>query len=128
VPQAQRALAARGLLPQDLVDRVNDRTLDLGVMRIALRGYQEFGARFALNQGRCLIGDEMGLGKAIQALAVMSDLVVAGQTRFLVVCPASLLANWAREVEARTTLTAHRLHARGATRRSRREWRAAASG
>ncbi|GMA25737.1 helicase SNF2 [Luteimicrobium album] len=113
VPQAQTALAARGLLPQDLVDRVNDRPLDLGAMRVALRGYQEFGARFALNQGRCLIGDEMGLGKTIQALAVMSDLVAAGQTRFLVVCPASLLANWAREVEARTTLTAHRLHGDG---------------
>jgi superfamily II DNA or RNA helicase len=110
VRQAQTALAARGLLPQDLVDRVNDRPLDLGAMRVALRGYQEFGARFALNQGRCLIGDEMGLGKTVQALAVMSDLVAAGQTRFLVVCPASLLANWAREVETRTTLTAHRLH------------------
>jgi superfamily II DNA or RNA helicase len=110
VPQAKSALAARGLLPQDLVDRVNARTLDLGAMRVTLRGYQEFGARFALNQGRCLLGDEMGLGKTIQALAVMSDLVGAGQTRFLVVCPASLLANWAREVESRTTLTAHRLH------------------
>jgi SNF2 family DNA or RNA helicase len=55
----------------------------------------------------------MGLGKTIQALAVMSDLVAAGQTRFLVVCPASVLANWAREVEARTTLTAHRLHGEG---------------
>ncbi|MGC5166465.1 DEAD/DEAH box helicase [Luteimicrobium sp. DT211] len=109
-PAAGSVLAARGLLPRDLVDRVNDRPLDLGAMRVGLRGYQEFGARFALNQGRCLIGDEMGLGKTIQALAVMSDLVAAGQKRFLVVCPASLLANWAREVEARTTLTAHRLH------------------
>ncbi|MFC8734342.1 SNF2-related protein [Luteimicrobium sp. NPDC057192] len=58
----------------------------------------------------CPLGDEMGLGKTIQALAVMSDLVVVGQTPFLVVCPASLRANWAREVESRTTLTADRLH------------------
>ncbi len=113
VPQAQDALAARGLLPQDLVDRVSARPLDLGAMRVSLRGYQEFGARFALNQGRALLGDEMGLGKTVQALAVMSDLAAAGGTRFLVVCPASLLVNWAREVEHRTTLTAHRLHGEG---------------
>ena len=113
VPQAQDALAARGLLPQDLVDRVGARPLDLAAMRVSLRGYQEFGARFALNQGRALLGDEMGLGKTVQALAVMADLAASGERRFLVVCPASLLANWAREVEHRTTLTAHRLHGDG---------------
>jgi len=113
VPQAQDALAARGLLPQDLVDRVAGRPLDLAAMRVSLRGYQEFGARFALNQGRVLLGDEMGLGKTVQALAVMADLAASGERRFLVVCPASLLANWAREVEHRTTLPAHRLHGEG---------------
>ncbi|MFI2104946.1 DEAD/DEAH box helicase [Isoptericola sp. NPDC019693] len=113
VPQAHDALAARGLLPQDLVDRVGARPLDLAAMRVSLRGYQEFGARFALNQGRALLGDEMGLGKTVQALAVMADLAASGERRFLVVCPASLLANWAREVEHRTTLTAHRLHGEG---------------
>ncbi|MFE6969601.1 DEAD/DEAH box helicase [Isoptericola sp. NPDC057653] len=113
VPQAQDALAARGLLPQALVDRVGAHPLDLGAMRVSLRGYQEFGARFALNQGRALLGDEMGLGKTVQALAVMAHLAACGERRFLVVCPASLLANWAREVEHRTTLTAHRLHGEG---------------
>ncbi|QAY64338.1 DEAD/DEAH box helicase [Xylanimonas allomyrinae] len=109
-PQAQAVLSARGLLPQGLVDRVNAQPLDLAAMRVSLRGYQEFGARFALHQGRALIGDEMGLGKTVQALAVMSHLRATGHRRFLVVCPASLLANWAREVEQRTTMPAHRMH------------------
>ncbi|WP_139820978.1 DEAD/DEAH box helicase [Krasilnikoviella flava] len=113
VPQAQDALAARGLLPQDLVDRVEARPLDVGAMRVPLRGYQEFGARFVLNQGRALLGDEMGLGKTVQALAVMAHLTAQGEGRFLVVCPASLLANWAREVEDRTSLTSHRMHGEG---------------
>lgn len=115
-PQAEAALAARGLLPQDLVDRVNAHPLDLTAMKTGLRGYQEFGARFALNQGRALLGDEMGLGKTVQALAVMAHLAADGHRRFLVVCPASLIANWAREVEHRTTLTAHRLHGDGRDR------------
>ncbi len=123
VPQAATALAARGLLPADLVERVEARPLDLSAMTVALRGYQQFGARFALNQGRALLGDEMGLGKTVQALAVMSDLAAAGERRFLVVCPASLLATWAREVGARTTLTAHRLHGPGRDAAAR-AWRA----
>lgn len=109
-PHARAAGAAPGLLPAELVDRVQARPLDLGAMRATLRGYQEFGARFVLNQGRVVLGDEMGLGKTVQALAVMSDLAGGGADRFLVVCPASLVANWAREVEARTTLSPRRLH------------------
>lgn len=112
-PQAEMALAARGLLPQGLVDEVNARELDLSAMRLALRGYQEFGARFALTQERVLLGDEMGLGKTIQALAVMSDLAARGHDRFLVVCPASLLSNWEREIEHRTTLRPRRMHGVG---------------
>lgn len=110
VPLARDVLAARGMLTAELAERVAARPLDLSRMRVPLRGYQEFGARFALHQGRVLLGDEMGLGKTMQALAVMSDLAAAGERRFLVVCPAGVLAGWLREVDARTTLTGHRLH------------------
>ncbi len=113
VPVAQSVLAARGMLTSELADRVSAHPLDLSYMRTALRGYQEFGARFVLNQGRVLLGDEMGLGKTVQALAVMSDLAASGQRRFLVVCPASVLVNWLREVATHTTLTPHRLHGPG---------------
>ncbi|WP_454051113.1 DEAD/DEAH box helicase [Cellulomonas sp. Marseille-Q8402] len=110
VPLADDVLAARGMLTAELAERVAARPLDLSLMRVPLRGYQEFGARFALNQGRALLGDEMGLGKTIQALAVIADRAAAGDRHFLVVCPAGVLVSWLREVDARTTLTGHRLH------------------
>jgi superfamily II DNA or RNA helicase len=113
VPLAHDVLAARGMLTAELAERVAARPLDLSRMRVPLRGYQEFGARFALNQGRVLLGDEMGLGKTMQALAVASDLMAAGETHVLVVCPAGVLVNWLREVERRTTMTGHRLHGPG---------------
>ena len=109
-PGARGRDAAHGLMAAELAERVEARSLDLARLTVALRGYQEFGARFALNQGRALLGDEMGLGKTLQALAVMSDLAGAGADRFLVVCPAGVLPNWLREVAARTTFAAHRLH------------------
>lgn len=113
VPQAVDVLATRGLLPADLVARVEAHPLDTSLLRVALRGYQEFGARFALEQGRVLLGDEMGLGKTMQALAVIAHLAADGHRRFLVVCPASLLANWEHEVRGRSTLAVHRIHGAG---------------
>lgn len=80
-----------------------------------------FGAKFALVQERVIIGDEMGLGKTLQALAAMAHLAAGGATHFLVVCPASVVVNWTREIAKHTKLTAYRLH--GAERdRNRRLW------
>lgn len=110
VPLAHDVLAARGLLTAELAERVAAHPLDLSAVRVPLRGYQEFGARFALNQGRALLGDEMGLGKTVQALAAIAHLAATGARRFLVVCPAGVLVNWLREIDAKTTLTGHRLH------------------
>jgi len=106
--------AARGFVPDDLAARVNAQPLDDTHRRVALRGYQEFGARFALTQRRVILGDEMGLGKAIEAIAVLAHLRAEGHTHFLVACPASVLVNWLREIETRSTLAGHRLH--GASR------------
>jgi SNF2 family DNA or RNA helicase len=52
----------------------------------------------------------MGLGKTIQAIAVLAHLKAEGATHFLVVCPASVLINWIREIESRSTLDAFRVH------------------
>lgn len=110
VPVGDRVLAARGLLTTELADLVATQPLDLAALRVELRGYQAFGARFVLRQGRALLGDEMGLGKTVQALAVMSSLAAAGDRRFLVVCPASVLVNWVREIASHSALVPHRLH------------------
>lgn len=111
VPLAQDVLAERGLLTAELAERVGTHPLDQSLLRVPLRGYQEFGARFALNQGRALLGDEMGLGKTVQALAAVAHLAATDPAaRFLVVCPASLVVGWLREVGAKTDLAGHRLH------------------
>jgi superfamily II DNA or RNA helicase len=113
VPLAQEVLAARGMLTTELAERIAAHPLDQSMLRVPLRGYQEFGARFALNQGRALLGDEMGLGKTVQALAAIGHLLATGGTHALVVCPASVLVGWLREIDARTTITGHRLHGPG---------------
>ncbi|MEO3823410.1 SNF2-related protein [Actinomadura sp. B10D3] len=105
--------AAQGFLPGDLAARVKAQALDDAHRRVSLRGYQAFGARFALVQRRVILGDEMGLGKTIQAIAAMAHLRAEGATHFLVACPASVLINWVREIETRSTMAAHPLHGSG---------------
>lgn len=103
-------VAAEGFLPDDLAERVRNQELDDTHRRVSLRGYQAFGARFALAQRRVILGDEMGLGKTVQAIAAFAHLKARGMGHFLVVCPASVLINWTREIETRSTLRAYRLH------------------
>jgi SNF2 family DNA or RNA helicase len=107
---APGAEASQGYLPAEIAQRVRDHPLDLSLVTASLRGYQAFGAKFALVQQRVIIGDEMGLGKTIQALAAMCHLASDGARHFLVVCPASVIVNWTREIRRHTKLDAYRLH------------------
>ncbi|MBY8877541.1 DEAD/DEAH box helicase [Actinacidiphila acidipaludis] len=102
--------AAEGFLPSEIADRVREQPLDDTHRRVSLRGYQSFGARFALAQRRVILGDEMGLGKTVQAIAALAHLAARGRTHFLVVCPAGVLVNWTREIRTRSTLRAVALH------------------
>ncbi|MFD8043490.1 DEAD/DEAH box helicase [Streptomyces chartreusis] len=102
--------AAEGFLPDEVAERVRTQTLDDTHRRVSLRGYQAFGTRFALAQRRVILGDEMGLGKTIQAIAALAHLAGEGQSHFLVVCPASVLINWTREIEKRSALRVTPLH------------------
>ena len=76
--------ASEGYLPADIVERVNAQRLDTSRLTesLRLRGYQSFGARFALVQRRVILGDEMGLGKTIQAIATMAHLAATGAPIF----------------------------------------------
>ena len=102
--------AAEGFIPTELAQRVHEHPLDTELLNVSLRGYQAFGAKFALHQRHAMLGDEMGLGKTIEALAAMCHLSAQGASHFMVVCPASVLVNWLHETERHTDLTAVRLH------------------
>jgi len=117
--------ASQGFLPADIVEQVRVLPLDQSLLKTSLRGYQVFGTKFALVQERVILGDEMGLGKTMQSLAAMCHLAAKGATHFLVVCPASVVINWTREVERHTLLEARRLHLPGAKRQAaEQEWAA----
>ncbi|WP_344507562.1 SNF2-related protein [Dactylosporangium maewongense] len=117
--------ASEGFLPADIVERVGAQQLDTSRLSdsLRLRGYQSFGARFALVQRRVVLGDEMGLGKTVQAIAAMAHLAARGATHFLVVCPASVLINWSREIARHSTIPVVTLHGNGRARAAAR-WRA----
>src|SRR5215472_722485 len=117
--------ASQGFLPAEIAERVRVFPLDQSRLKTSLRGYQAFGAKFALVQERVLLGDEMGLGKTMQSLAAMCHLAAKGARHFLVVCPASVVVNWTREVERHTLLEARRVHGPGEKREAaQQEWAA----
>jgi len=67
--------------------------------RGTLYGYQQDGVAFLLSRGRALLADDMGVGKTAQAIAAMAFLLRRGEARrVLVICPASLKHQWAREI------------------------------
>lgn len=62
-----------------------------------LHAYQKNGAEFCASRGmRALIGDEMGVGKTVQAIAAAEATSAA---RILVVCPANARYVWEREIQ-----------------------------
>lgn len=104
---------AHGDLPDDIVEAVRRLQLDTEYLSASLRGYQSFGARFALVQRKVIIGDEMGLGKTVEALAVLAHLRAKGHHHSVVVCPAAVVTNWVREISAKSSLRPHRVHGPG---------------
>ena len=75
-------------------------------LRGTLRPYQQVGVEWlrllsGLGLGACL-ADDMGLGKTIQVLALLlaqAEAARGAKRPSLLVAPASLLANWAEEIE-----------------------------
>jgi SWI/SNF-related matrix-associated actin-dependent regulator 1 of chromatin subfamily A len=91
-------------IADDVTEKMNEfieasRSTDAGVQVDKLQGdllpYQRAGVAYASKALRTFIADEMGLGKTIQALATVE--YVYDSYPAVVVCPPSLVLNWASE-------------------------------
>lgn len=100
-------------LPEDLAREIQEECFFPDGLLCQLRRYQEWGVKYALHQERILLGDEMGLGKTVQAIATMVSLRNTGGTHFVVVCPASVITNWCREIRKMSLLSVTKIHGVG---------------
>ena len=94
------ARPTRNELDRRAEERDLSRAADAGVIFPAPNGltrypYQNAGIAYGLRKKSILIGDQMGLGKTGQAIGVID---FSGAKNALIVCPASLKLNWAREL------------------------------
>lgn len=100
-------------LPEDLAREIQEECFFPDGLNCELRRYQEWGVKYILHQERVLLGDEMGLGKTVQAIATMVSLRNTGASHFIVVCPASVLPNWCKEIAAKSKLSVTKVHGAG---------------
>jgi len=81
----------------ELLEKSASTDADINVPNLSgtLMPYQKAGVAYASSVGRCLVADQMGLGKTVEAIATleMRDAFPA-----VIVCPASLKENWRREI------------------------------
>jgi len=79
----------------------------LSEARVDLNPHQVEAAAFALEslpRGGCMLADEVGLGKTIEAGIVLAQLVAEGKGRVLVLTPATLRAQWQAELQGKFEL------------------------
>ena len=76
-------------------------------VKLPLYDYQRAGMLHLAFKGRALLADEMGLGKTVQAIAAAELLRGLGKVRrVLIVCPASLKAEWEEQLDYFTGIEA----------------------
>lgn len=97
-------------LPEDLARQIAEEDIFPDGLLCTLRAYQTLGVKYILHQRKVLLGDEMGLGKTVQAIAAMVSLRNTNETHFLVVCPASVITNWCREIVKHSKLNVVKIH------------------
>ena len=86
------------------VDRIGTTLFN---SKINLTPHQIEAALFAFNSPiskGCILADEVGLGKTIEAGIVLAQLWNEHKRRILIICPASLMRQWAGELEEKFNL------------------------
>ncbi|ADO73242.1 SNF2-related protein [Stigmatella aurantiaca] len=79
----------------------------LSEAKVDLNPHQVEAAMFALDslsRGGCMLADEVGLGKTIEAGLVIGQLMAEGKTRILILAPATLRAQWNSELREKFDL------------------------
>jgi SWI/SNF-related matrix-associated actin-dependent regulator 1 of chromatin subfamily A len=64
--------------------------------------FQKTGVEYALSRNNCLIGDQPGLGKTMQAICLANEI---NAKRVLVVCPANIRLQWVEKIRQWTTMS-----------------------
>ena len=104
-PDAEEYIQTR-LLLQRIAAKVGEirrnpksHPLRTTLLKVEILPYQLDGIAFAANAGCAILADDMGLGKTLQGIG-MAELLAreAGIRKVLVVCPASVKAQWRSEV------------------------------
>ncbi|WP_242467420.1 DEAD/DEAH box helicase [Thiocapsa imhoffii] len=91
---------ARAIRAAEIGERIRAGGGRLPGVQAKLYPYQTEGVAFLAGRGRALLADDMGLGKTLQGIAAAYWLHLhEGVERVLVICPASLKRQWAREIE-----------------------------
>ena len=105
-PDAEEYIQTR-LLQQRIADRAAEirrdpkgHPLRTGLLKAEILPYQLDGIAFAAGTGRAILADDMGLGKTLQGIGVAEFLAREADIRkVLVVCPASVKAQWRSEIQ-----------------------------
>lgn len=95
--QAKQNHALRKREIQEHIELNGDR---ISGVNAKLFPYQVEGVAFLASNGRALLADDMGLGKSLQSITAAWWLHRhAHVEKVLIICPASLKSQWAREIE-----------------------------
>ena len=90
-------------------------------MAFELYPYQKEGVKFLASKDAAILGDDMGVGKTVQAIYAAKSLAAR---RVLVVCPLAVRHTWARVIKEHvpTALVREIKNAKQYAKAQQREW------
>ncbi len=98
-------MASQNIRSQDIREQIEMGRGRLPGIKARLYPYQVTGTAFLAGNGKALLADDMGLGKTLQAISAATWLAAHdGVKRILIICPASLKQQWAREIAKFTNM------------------------